>query len=108
MRKTYDKLIRDRIPEIMDEAGVKYELETMTSEAYKRALKNKLVEEAKEVADAPDEELVNELADLLEVFDALLTAHGIDYADVLARQIQRREQRGGFTKRLKLLWTGEA
>jgi len=47
MRIEYEKLIRDRIPEIMDEAGVRYEVTTMDDEAYRASLRTKLVEEAR-------------------------------------------------------------
>jgi predicted house-cleaning noncanonical NTP pyrophosphatase (MazG superfamily) len=67
MRKTYNKLVRDRIPEIIQAAGQEYATEVMSLEEYQQALREKLIEEAQEAADASD--LISELADLYEVMD---------------------------------------
>ena len=50
--KTYNKLVRDRIPEIIAAEGRQYATETMADTEYRQALLVKLVEEAQEVADA--------------------------------------------------------
>jgi predicted house-cleaning noncanonical NTP pyrophosphatase (MazG superfamily) len=49
--------------------------------------------------------MIDELADLYEVIDAILAACEISREEVLERQRERRQQRGGFERRLKLLWT---
>ena len=103
-RKNYNKLVRDRIPDIIRSEGRDCATEIMTESDYRRALVQKLVEEAQEVGDAPPDMLVTELADLLEVFDAVRTAHGIRQEDILVVQNERRTQRGGFDKRIRLLW----
>lgn len=105
MRKNYDKLIRDRVPEIMDAQSVTYEVRVMTDAEYQAALREKIVEEASEVAEASPAELTKELADLQEVMDALMVAVGITSEEVRAMQVERRDERGGFSERLKLLWT---
>ncbi len=102
----YNKLVRDRIPEIIRASGRRCETVAMDDAAYRRALLQKLVEEAGEVARADSDQLVSELADLCEVLDALLDAHGIDRDTVLAEQQRRRVERGGFARRLCLLWAG--
>lgn len=105
-RKTYNKLVRDRIPEIIAADGRQFGTEIMSDDEYRRALLAKLVEEAQEVAAAAeDDELVKEIADLYEVIDALLVAFDLDREAVLAMQQKRRDERGGFEKRIKLLWT---
>jgi len=48
--------------------------------------------------------LLEELADLYEVIDAILTTKGIQKAQAIAKQTQKRLERGGFEKRIKLLW----
>ncbi|MDZ7705545.1 MAG: nucleoside triphosphate pyrophosphohydrolase [Trueperaceae bacterium] len=105
MRKNYDKLIRDRIPEIMDAQGVTYQVRVMTDAEYQAALREKIVEEANEVVQASPVEITKELADLQEVMDALMVAVGVTPEEVRAMQIERRDERGGFSERLKLLWT---
>ncbi|MCI0711669.1 MAG: nucleoside triphosphate pyrophosphohydrolase [Chloroflexi bacterium] len=63
-RREYNKLVRDNIPEIIAANG--------------QALRQKLVEEAQEVLQAKPDELVNELADVYEVLDALIAAYDLD------------------------------
>ena len=57
MRKHYNKLVRDRIPEIIARDGRDYEVATMSEEDYRKALRTKLVEEAEEAAEADPEKL---------------------------------------------------
>jgi len=105
-RKNYNKLVRDRIPEIIAANGRQCGTEIMSGDEYRRALLAKLIEEAQEVAAAAeDDELVKEIADLYEVIDALLVAFDLDRGTVSAIQHKRRDERGGFEKRIKLLWT---
>lgn len=104
-RTIYNKLVRDRIPEIIAAEGRDYATEIMEDAEYRQALLAKLVEEAQETAQAEPAELVKELADLYEVIDALLLAFDLDRDAILALQQKRRDERGGFEKRIKLLWT---
>ena len=102
----YNKLIRDQIPEIISASGRRYEVEEMSEGDYKQALLEKLVEEAYEARSADVREaLVMELADLHEVMDATAAAFDIQDEEIAAEQVRRRHERGGFTRRLRLLWT---
>lgn len=103
MCREYDKLVRDRIPEIIRRNGGECAVEIMNDEDYRRALRRKLVEEAIEAAEAGPGQLVTELSDLAEVIDAVLAVEGIDRASVQAAQQRRRAERGGFNERLRLL-----
>ena len=107
MRKIYDKLVRDKIPEIIRQQGKACQVGTMAAEEFQQALRRKLVEEAHEAAAAAEEELVTELADVYEVLDALMCAAGISEEQVRQVQEERRAERGGFEERLRLLWTEE-
>jgi len=108
MLKYYNKLVRDRIPEIIQTAGNKYAVEVMSDEEYNLALREKLVEEAQEAAAATNpENLIAELADLCEVMDTLMAAYKIDPKAVLAEQERKRIERGSFSCRIKLLWSGQ-
>lgn len=60
-----NKLVRDRIPDIIEQSGNRYKAEVMSETDYRRALRQKGIEEAQEVAAASPDELVEELADLL-------------------------------------------
>lgn len=105
MRKEYNKLVRDRIPEIIGNHNHTCETVTLNPADYAQALRQKLIEEATEAATASDADLVTELADLYEVIDALLQTYNISRETAIAEQKRRREERGGFEKRIKLLWT---
>lgn len=105
MRKEYNKLVRDRIPEIIQRDGRRYEIRVVSHEEYIHLLKNKLIEEAQEVVAASDDELIKELADLQEVIDSLVAIKNIDYKSIREKQKERYISRGGFEKRLLLLWT---
>ena len=109
MRITCNKLIRDNIPTIITATGKSFETTVYDEVEYQQALRQKLVEEAEEILAAKNEaEVVKEIADLYEVVDTLLAASGISREVVLAKQQQRREERGGFGRRLQLLWVDEA
>ncbi|MEP0905231.1 nucleoside triphosphate pyrophosphohydrolase [Leptolyngbya subtilissima ST-M1] len=105
VRKEYNKLVRDRIPEILKSQQVKFGVEEMTQSDYCQALRQKLIEEAQEAAEAVETNLVTELADLCEVIDATMDAYGVQRNQVLACQMQRRIDRGAFSQKLRLLWT---
>ncbi|MFB2898565.1 nucleotide pyrophosphohydrolase [Aerosakkonemataceae cyanobacterium BLCC-F50] len=105
MRKEYDKLVRDKIPEIIQQSGLNCETLTLSESEYRQALRQKVVEEAEEVAVADEQNLITELADIYEVIDAIVETYGINRDLIIAEQIRRRQERGGFQKRIKLLWT---
>lgn len=108
-RKEYDKLVRDRIPDIIRQYGSTCGVERLDQdEAFRGALRAKLIEEAREAAEAPDAELATELADLLEVVDAIVEAYGLTSETVRALQQERRAERGGFADRVRLLWTNDS
>jgi predicted house-cleaning noncanonical NTP pyrophosphatase (MazG superfamily) len=72
MRITYNKLIRDKIPEIIRFSGKEFKVEVMSEDDYRKALLNKLVEEAQEAQKTEPNKLAVELSDLLEVVDAVI------------------------------------
>ncbi|KPQ40319.1 MAG: hypothetical protein HLUCCO16_03435 [Phormidium sp. OSCR] len=97
------KLVRDRIPEIIKKAGKTCEIEYLDREHYQQALRDKLIEEAQEAAQANPEDLLSELADLSEVIEALLKTHHISLDTLKQVQSQRQQQRGGFDQQIRLL-----
>ena len=97
MSESYNKLVRDRIPEILDAKNVPYEKRIATPEEYKAELIKKLGEEIKEFIEAGDAE---ELADVLEVIEALKKLP--DYQETEELRKKKREERGGFDERIIL------
>lgn len=107
MRKKYDKLIRDRIPEILEAQGIEYETEVLDEREFVAALRAKVLEEAREVSEASPEDLAKEIGDLLEVLAALTAAVDLTAEELERVRSERRRERGGFERRLKLLWTDD-
>lgn len=105
MRTEYNKLVRDRIPEILLEAGLNFEITTLAETEYRQAVRKKILEEAQEVAESDPEHLLTELADLYEAIDALVVSYGLDREAIAKKQKQRLAERGGFKQRIQLLWT---
>lgn len=103
----YHKLVRDCIPAIIAESGRQCRTTVLTEPAFRAALLAKLVEEAQEAQAATPEEMITELADVLEVFNTILATHELTLAQVQAIQQQRRQTRGGFESRLQLDWVEE-
>ncbi len=101
------KLIRDKIPQVIEAAGDKYEVRVMGEKEYEKELKKKLVEEAKELNEVPKKTLVNEMADVLELLKSISEFYKIDFKLVEEKQVQKRKERGGFKKRLFLIWSSQ-
>lgn len=111
MKKKYyhQKLIRDKIPEKIKESGGDYEIRVLGKTEFEKELKKKLLEESKELAIAPKDELLNELADILELTKSIASHFKIPFSKVEKFQEEKRKKRGGFRKRLFLIWsTGKA
>lgn len=100
--KQYNKLVRDRIPEIIRRAGKTPKYHTLNDEAFTDALKRKAVEEAEELLAADDESLRTELADLTEVLDAPLDAYNVSDDEITAIRKARNMERGAFAERIFL------
>ena len=105
MRTEHKKLVRDKIPEIIRDSGNQCKILILNDNEYIGALRQKLVEEANEAATASPDKLAEELADVMEVINALMAATGIEPEEVKEIQQVKRSQRGGFDNRIKLLWT---
>jgi predicted house-cleaning noncanonical NTP pyrophosphatase (MazG superfamily) len=107
MRTTHNKLVRDRIPQIIAASGRRPVTRVLDEAAYRQALRAKLVEEAREASQAAGEDLAAELADVLEVTSALANASGVSWHELLALTATRNSQRGGFQDRIFLECTEE-
>jgi len=94
------KLIRDKIPMLMKQAGVKFEARVADNDEYKELLVKKMQEEVKELMEDQD---IEEAADVYEVFLALIKLWGHDVHDVVAHAEAKQAERGGFSQRVVLL-----
>ncbi len=96
-----DKLIRDNLPQIMRASGIQVFERVMEKDEYLKRLKDKLLEEAKEViASGSEKQMREELADLLEVTLALAKVYGMEFADIQQVAEQKRADKGGFDNRI--------
>jgi predicted house-cleaning noncanonical NTP pyrophosphatase (MazG superfamily) len=102
----HNKLIRDKIPEIIKGSGDICETRILNDQDFEVELRKKLVEESKEVLNCPKEELINELADILEIINSLADNNQIKIEDVEKEMKLKRERRGGFDKKIFLEWSG--
>ena len=101
--KIYNKLIRDRIPEIITKDGNTADIIILSEESFKQAIKEKLIEEATEILNADNrDEVLSELADLQEVMDTIKQMYNINTLEVNTIQAVKALQRGKFEKRLYL------
>ena len=95
------KLIRDRVPEIVRELGHHIEVRELGEDEYAAALREKLLEEAREARDAAGRAaLLEELADLAEVAFALAQYEGITEAEILQQRAAKNRSHGNFDGRL--------
>ncbi|NLP48125.1 MAG: nucleoside triphosphate pyrophosphohydrolase [Clostridiales bacterium] len=99
MVKKYNKLVRDRIPEIIEASGKTCVFEVLTNEEYLEKLELKLEEE---LAEYKEEKDLEELADLLEVIYALAVARGSSKEKLEEIRLKKVEERGTFENKLLL------
>lgn len=93
--EAYNKLVRDKIPDILKVKGVPFESHVASPEEYKAELIKKLGEEFEEYEAIQSTE---ELGDIIEVIEALKKLP--EYADVEEVRQHKLEERGGFQSRI--------
>ncbi|QDI92088.1 phosphoribosyl-ATP pyrophosphohydrolase [Salicibibacter halophilus] len=99
----YHKLVRDKIPEIIENQGKKVKIRTLDKKAYHQELRTKLQEEIKEYLNADSSsQSMEELADVLEVIHHLAESHDASFEDVEKVRKEKAEERGGFKERIWL------
>lgn len=101
LRFKVDKLIRDKLPAMMEGQGLTVFARRLDDAEFVQRLKDKLVEEALEArAACSHSDLVDELADVHEVMRALATASGVTEDEIEGRRQAKRAERGGFDRRV--------
>lgn len=102
----YNKLIRDKIPEICEADGCIAKTKILGNKEFIEELKKKISEEARELRRGKsDENLVEELVDIQEIIDEILSTKKVKFSEFRKIQIRKRIKRGGFKKRLFLIKT---
>ncbi|MFC4321313.1 nucleoside triphosphate pyrophosphohydrolase [Litchfieldia salsa] len=99
----YNKLVRDRIPEIIEKTGKTFTTRILSNDdEYIKELKKKSYEELEEYMNAESNAL-EELADVLEIIHALAEGHGSSIEEVEAIRKEKAEKRGGFQEKIFLI-----
>lgn len=99
MRITYNKLVRDRIPEIIESSGKTCAIEVLSDPDYLSCLDKKLDEE---LAEYHQDQNIEELADLLELIFAVAAARGYSLEELEKVRLDKARERGRFEKKLFL------
>ena len=97
--KVYNKLVRDRIPEIIEKDGKTCVAHILSDEEYVAALEAKLNEE---VAEYQTDKNLEEMADVLEVLQAICLARGYSLDELETMREKKADERGGFMEKIFL------
>ena len=100
--KSYNKLVRDKIPQIINQNNEKCNIRVLSDEEYLLELNKKMQEELKEYLESGE---VEELADLEEVLRAILDVKKCSYTEFENIRIKKVEKRGAFKERIFLVST---
>lgn len=103
MERVYNKLVRDKIPDIIEKNNEECIITTLNEEEYKKALEDKLVEELNEVLESSGTGRIEELADMIEVITSLAKLEGKTLNDIIDTSSKKKEERGGFDNKIFLL-----
>ena len=100
----YNKLVRDKIPQIIEQAGKTFTTRILEDDEYRKELRKKAFEELEEYMNAGDDEkALEELADELEIIHALAECHGGTIERVEQIRAKKAEKRGGFKEKICLV-----
>ncbi|MGC6174074.1 phosphoribosyl-ATP pyrophosphohydrolase [Lacrimispora sp. 38-1] len=95
----HNKLVRDKIPELIEREGRKAKYHILSEEEYLAALDEKLLEEVEEYQ---EDKSLEEMADVLEVLYAICKARGYTEEELEVKRREKFIKRGGFEKKLFL------
>lgn len=101
---TYNKLIRDNIPQIIEKSGKRHVTHVATDNEYKSHLLEKLIEEATEMQENP---CIEELADIMEVIESIIQAFNFNDDEIQKEKTSKKDNRGGFEDKLILEYVYE-
>lgn len=103
MEKVHNKLVRDKIPEIIENNNEIPVIRNLSDEEFKTELYRKLLEECNEVLQNKSRDnVLEELADVLEIVKSISKLEGKCLDDVIEIADKKRAKRGGFEKRIFL------
>ncbi len=101
--KKYNKLVRDKIPQIIQSSGKTPFIDVYSDKEFKKALNNKLEEELSEYLKS---ESLDELVDLEEVIQAIIKSNSISKKEFTSLLVKKAKERGKFNNKIKLIKVG--
>ena len=108
IRKTYNKLVRDNIIDIISKDNGKPSFKILNDDDFKIALKEKVLEESKELIEAETkEDIINELSDILELIESISKNYNITKEEIDNKKENKKIKRGGFDKKIFLEYSDE-
>jgi len=106
MKKVYNKLIRDKIPEIISADNEIPQIRKLQQSEFRKELKKKVSEEAQELVHATRKtDILNEIVDIQELLDWLANEFKITKSEIKKYQNEKNKKRGSFKKKLFLIET---
>lgn len=109
MKKVYyNKLIRDKIHEKIKSKGADYKVKRLKAKEYEKELIKKVGEEASGLLSVKNkQELISELADVIDVVEEIKSLKKISNTEIKRAQKEANRIKGGFKKRLFLFWSSD-
>lgn len=104
MVKIFNKLVRDDLPEYLENKGIETKIVTITGEEKLKALEKKILEEFDEYK---EKRYISEMCDLIEVAYSICSELGYSQTDIDIMRLQKRRQLGGFNNGVFLIETIE-
>ena len=96
---SYDKLVRDKIPQIIEASGKSCDVEIVSNEVALEYLYKKLNEEVNELL---SDKNLDEVADVMEVLFAIANKYGYSEQELLDKRNEKKNSRGGFENNIVL------
>ena len=101
--KIYNKIVRDKIPQIIESKGSKCKIRTLDEMGFIFHFRNKLQEEVDELnRAATSDEILEEVVDVLEILYTITTNIGKTFEDVEVLRLKKKQEKGGFADKLFL------
>ena len=102
MERVYNKLVRDKIPNIIESKGETPVTRILSNEEYKKELEKKLNEEYQEVVESSGKDRLEELADMIEVIRYLAKAENSTLDEIVSIADEKSAKRGAFEEKIFL------
>lgn len=101
----FNKLVRDKIPQIIDARGGSYKIKKVSTKISLTLLKKKLIEESKEVLVAKKDEVLNELCDVLQILVSISELEKIKFQDIQKKMKGKEKTNGAYKDGVFLIWS---